>query len=105
MTETRYSQQHSLCEAGDKAQVPAPANASSGQDLQGARLLAAPYLAAGTRAPTPAAASKGTKGAAKPDAMGAIPVTALAQLQQAAETCDAAMLKLSPLSNVAGCSC
>lgn len=77
----------------------------SGQDLQGARLLAAPHLAAATHAPTPAADPKGTKGAAKADALGAIPATALAQLQQAAESCEAAMLKLSSISNVAGRSC
>lgn len=71
-------------------------------ELQKARLLAAPHLAAASRATSPAPGPKGAKGAAKTDAAGPIPAANLAQLQQATEACEAAMLKLSSLTVAAG---
>ena len=89
-----------LC--ADKQGSYAKADVKTSQDLQSARLLAAPFLAAASRAPTPAAAPKGAKGPPKADGAGVLPAAALTQLQQAAEACEAAMLKLSSLSSAAG---
>ena len=86
----------------DKQGPYAKADVKTSQDLQSARLLAAPFLAAASRAPTPAAGPKGAKGPPKADGAGVLPAAALTQLQQAAEACEAAMLKLSSLSSVAG---
>lgn len=78
-----------------------PSSVSSA-DLEGARLLAAPHLAPAAPAASPAAATKGAKQAARGDAMAAIPAEALAQLQQAADACEAVMVKLSSLTSAAG---
>ena len=72
--------------------------------LTEARKLAAPLLA--TAGSSPAAVpspAKAARAAPKADvAQGLIPATAVMQLKQAAESCEAVMLKLSSASNAAG---
>ena len=98
--------------AGDRAVPTAPDSAAAGsqpraKSLQEARKLAAPVLSATASAAASAVpAAKQGKGAAKTDAAsGLVPVQAMAQLQAAAEACEAVMSKLNSASNAAGRPC
>ena len=88
------------CAAGNTAE----ASQSMGFNLLDARKVAGPIMVSSNAAPAAAPpASKAAKGTPKTDVVqGLIPATAVGQLKQAAEACEAVMTKLNSASNVAG---
>ncbi len=88
------------CAAGNATE----ASPSMGFNLLDARKLAGPILVSSTAAPaaTPPAA-KAIKVTPKTDvAQGLISAKAVGQLKQAAEACEAVMIKLNTANNAAG---